>query len=81
MKLCMGHSRIGTERVRSDAWNLSRDYTSVMGRDSSVGIATSYGMDGPGVESRWWRDFLHLSRPSVAPTQPSLQWVPGLSRG
>ena len=24
-----------------------------MGRDSSVGIATRYGMDGPGIESRW----------------------------
>jgi len=24
-----------------------------MGRDSSVGIATLYGMDGPGIESRW----------------------------
>ena len=27
--------------------------TSVMGRDSSVGIATRYGLDGPGIESRW----------------------------
>ena len=25
----------------------------MMGRDSSVGIATSYGLDGPGIESRW----------------------------
>ena len=24
-----------------------------MGRDSSVGIATAYGLDGPGIESRW----------------------------
>ena len=24
-----------------------------MGRDSSVGIATDYGLDGPGMESRW----------------------------
>ena len=23
-------------------------------RDSSVGIATRYGLDGPGIESRWW---------------------------
>ena len=23
------------------------------GRDSSVGIATRYGLDGPGIESRW----------------------------
>jgi hypothetical protein len=25
----------------------------VEGRDSSVGIATRYGLDGPGIESRW----------------------------
>ena len=24
-----------------------------MGRDSSVGIATRYGLDGPGIEFRW----------------------------
>jgi hypothetical protein len=24
-----------------------------VGRDSSFGIATRYGMDGPGIESRW----------------------------
>ena len=25
----------------------------MMGRDSSVGIATRYGLDGPGIESQW----------------------------
>ena len=40
---------------------------------SVVGIATAYGLDGPGIESRWGRDFPRLSRPHV-------QWVPGLSR-
>jgi hypothetical protein len=29
------------------------------GRDSSVGIATGYGLDGLGIESRWGRDFSH----------------------
>jgi len=28
-----------------------------MGRDNSVHIATRYGLDGPGIESRWGRDF------------------------
>jgi len=28
-----------------------------MGRDISVSIATRYGLDGPGIESRWKRDF------------------------
>jgi len=50
-------------------------------RDSSVRIATRYGLDGLGIESRWGRDFPHPSRPALRPTQPSTQWVPGLSRG
>ena len=28
-----------------------------MGRDSSVGIATRYGLDGPWIESRWGAKF------------------------
>ena len=51
-----------------------------VGRDSSVGIATRHGLDGPGIESRWWRDFPHLSRPALGPTQPPVKWVPGLYR-
>jgi len=35
------------------------------GRHSSVGIATGYGLDGPGIESRWGRDFPHPSRPTL----------------
>jgi hypothetical protein len=27
------------------------------GPGSSVGIATDYGLDGPGIESRWRREF------------------------
>ena len=36
-----------------------------MGRDSSVGIATCYGLDCPGIESQWGRDFPHLSIPTL----------------
>jgi hypothetical protein len=52
-----------------------------MGRDSSVGIATGYMLDGPGIESRWGRDFSHTSRQALGSTQTPVQWVPGLSRG
>ena len=41
-----------------------------VGRDSLVGIATAYGLDGSVIESRWRRDFPHLSRPALRPTQP-----------
>jgi hypothetical protein len=51
------------------------------GPGSVVGIATAYGLDGPGIESWWGRDFPHLSRSGLRPTQPPVQWVPGLSRG
>ena len=51
------------------------------GPGSVVGIATGYGLDGPGIESRWGRDFPHLSRPTMGSTQPPVEWVPGLSRG
>jgi hypothetical protein len=37
-------------------------------------IATGYGLDGPGIESRWRRDFSHTSTPALGPTQPPVQW-------
>jgi hypothetical protein len=37
------------------------------GRDSSVSIATGYWLDGLGIESRWGRDFPHLSRLARGP--------------
>ena len=52
---------------------------SARGPGSAVGIATSYRLDGPGIESRLGRNFPHLSRPALGPTQPPVQWVPGLS--
>ena len=52
-----------------------------VGRDGSVGIVTRYGLDVPGIQSQWERDFPHLSRPALGTTHPPVQWVPGLSRG
>jgi hypothetical protein len=39
-----------------------------MNRDSSVGIATRYGMDGVGIESRWRGEIFH--------TRPVRPWPP-----
>jgi hypothetical protein len=47
------------------------------GPDSSVGIATGYGLDGSGIESRWGQDFPHLSRPALGPTGS----FPGVKNG
>jgi hypothetical protein len=52
-----------------------------VGRDSSVGTAIRYGLDGPGIESRWGRNFLHPSRPALRPTQAPIKWVPFLFPG
>ena len=39
------------------------------GRDSAVGIATGYGLDGPGIESRWGGEIFRIGveRPSFPP--------------
>ena len=39
-----------------------------IGRYSVVGIATHYGLECPGIESRKRRDIPHLSRPALRPT-------------
>ena len=53
---------------------------SLMVRDSSVDIATRYRLNGPGIESRLWRDFPYPPLPALRPTQPLIQWLPSLSR-
>jgi len=57
------------------------DFFTSRSRDSAVGIATRNGLDGPGIESRWGRDFSHPSRPVLGLTQPPIQWVPGFPGG
>ena len=70
-----------TTKLQQTGLEILLVYLRYVGRNSSVGIATGYGLDGPGIESRWGRDFRHLSRPALGPTKPPVQWVPGLSWG
>jgi hypothetical protein len=51
------------------------------GPGSVDGVATDYGLDVPEIESQWGRDFPHLYIPALGPTQPTIQWAPGLCRG
>jgi hypothetical protein len=51
------------------------------GPGSVVAIATSYRLDGPGIESQWRRDFPHLSRLTLGPTQPPVQWAASCTMG
>ena len=51
-------------------------YARFVGPDSSVGTATRYGLDAPGIESRCDRDFPFPARPTLGPTQPPIQLVP-----
>jgi hypothetical protein len=48
----------------------------IVGRDSVVITANCYGLDGPGIESRWEGGFSDPSRPVLGPTQPPTQYAP-----
>jgi hypothetical protein len=52
-----------------------------MNQDSSVGIATGYGLDDNS-ESRRGQEFslLHVVRLALGPPHPPVQWVPGVKR-
>ena len=51
---------------------------SLVSPDSSVDITTRYGLDDPGVETRWGvRDLPHPSKPALVPAHSPVQWVPG----
>jgi len=52
-----------------------------MYRDVSVGIATRYGLDAPGIEYRYGREFPQPSRLALGPIQRPVQGVPDLLPG
>ena len=50
-----------------------------MGRDSSIGIATRIGLDGPGIESQWGGG--RFSAPVHTGPGARVQWIPVLPGG
>ena len=52
----------------------------VCGPGRSVGIATDYGMNGPG-SNPGGDEIFRPFRPALGPTQPPVKWVLGLPRG
>jgi hypothetical protein len=72
---CQG-KYVNSVTVRFELRNVS-----FVGRDSVVGIATRYELDGLGIESRWMRDFPHLSGPPLVLIQPRVLWASGLYAG
>ena len=84
----MAHSSLPSLRLlffeeiqHSELRNLPSCYLtpySLVDTNSTVGTATRYGLDDPGIEARWGRDFPHPSILTLWPTQPPIRWVPGL---
>ena len=60
---------------------LDYTYDGCGGGGSVFGIAKRYGLDGQGIESQWGRYLPHRSRLALGPTQPPIQWVPGVIHG
>jgi hypothetical protein len=55
-------------------------YLIFSGPGSSVGIATDYGLDGPGIVSRWGRDFPPVRTGPGAHPASYTKSIPGLFR-
>jgi hypothetical protein len=59
----------GTQFAPCGRTDMTKQIFALVGRDSSVVITTRYGLDVPGIGSRWGRYFPHPSRPALRPTQ------------
>jgi hypothetical protein len=71
MRMRRGKRRRLLKRMRRRGGDFDRDNIHHGCRVSSVGIATGYGLDGPGIESRWGYE-IFLTRPDQPWGPPSL---------
>jgi len=75
MTLWRMNSHAGQQKLENtnlEHVKLTTNNTIFRGSGSSVGIATDYGLDGPGSNPGGDETF-HLSRPALGPTQPPVQ--------
>jgi hypothetical protein len=72
--VCVNWKCIGVRGLSSLIF--SGYWRKIVFRDTSVVIATRYGVDRLGIESQLGRDFPHSARQALGPTQPPTQWVP-----
>ena len=74
------HRRLSSDCVERESTLPSTVFN--WGRDSSVGITTRYGLDGPWIESLWGGEIFR-TRPDQpwGPTQLPIRWVTGLFSG
>ena len=68
------------EKCGTDVTECKYVYSRIRGPGSSVGIATDYGLDGPG-SNPGGDEIFRLSRPALGPTQPPVKWVRGSFQG
>ena len=65
--------------IKTNLWIYS-SYSAMCGPGISVGVATDYGLDGPG-SNPGGDEIFRPFRPALRPIQPPVKWVPALSRG
>ena len=82
------HRRLGGPQSRSGQVRKISSPTGILSPDRPACSESlyrlrypGYGLERPGTEAWCGRDFPHPSRPSLGPTQTTVQWVPGLSWG